>query len=134
MKPSKPSKASKSANGPAAAAAVPAPNPNSKWRIIQPYLALPLLTPSLVLAYACITDQGPWASDGYFGPGSIGQTGFFLSPLALWAASRLWRWEGDHDILERRLTVCLIAVLLGIVVCGLAATALSITGLGAGLQ
>ena len=100
----------------------------------MPYLVLPLLMPSLTLAYACMTDQGPWASDGYFGPGSIGQSAFLLSPLAVWAVSWLWRWEGDHDIFEPRLTVCLIAVLLGIVVCGLAAGVLTMAAVGADLQ
>lgn len=124
MKPSKPSTLSKTWKTAAATAAVPAPNPNSKWRILQPYLALPLLTPCFILAFACVTDQGPWASDGYFGPGTIGQTLWLLSPLALWAASWLWRWEGDHDILEPRLTVCLLAAMLGIVICASAAYSL----------
>jgi hypothetical protein len=133
MKPSKPSKVAKSAGTPAAAA-VPAPNPNSKWRILQPYLALTLLTPCFVLAYACVTDQGPWAPDGYFGPGSLGQSAYLLSPLALWAVSWLWSWEGDHDILEPRVTVCLAAALLGIVICGLAAGSLAMAHLGAALN
>jgi hypothetical protein len=124
VKPSKPSKLSKLWGTAATTAAVPAPNPNSKWRIIQPYLAFPLLTPCFILAYACVTDQGPWASDGYFGPGTLGQTLVLLSPLAMWAASWLWSWEGDYDIIEARLAVCLLAAVLGVAICGFAAFSL----------
>ena len=93
-------------------------NPQSKWRIIAPFTGLPLLAPSLVLAYACATDQGPWAADGYFGsPAGIGTTLGFLSPLLVWAACWLWKWEGDHDILEPRVIVAFLAVLAAFLIC-----------------
>ena len=94
-----------------------APRPDSIGRIITPLVLLPLLAPSVVLAYACTTDQGPWSAHGYLGPGNLTGTLVLLSPFAIWAASWLWKWEGDHDILEARTIVCLIAVVIGFAVC-----------------
>lgn len=102
-----------------------APRPDSRWRIVTPLLLLTLLIPSFVLAYACTTDQGPWASDGYFGPGSLTLTIVLLSPFAIWAASWLWAWEGDYDILEPRAVVALIAGVVGLAICAYCAFALS---------
>jgi hypothetical protein len=96
-------------------------NPESNWRIAAPLLSLTLFTPCLVLAYACTTDQGPWASDGYFGPGTFADTLLLLSPLALWAWCWMWTWKGDCRILlESRMTVCLYAAIAGFAVCGVA--------------
>lgn len=94
-----------------------APRPDSNWRIITPFLLLTLLVPSFVLAYACTTDQGPWAADGYFGPGNPAETLILLSPLIVWAASWLWYWEGDYDILEPRVVVGAIAGAIGLAIC-----------------
>lgn len=106
------------------------PRPGSKWRIIAPLLLLPLLVPPVVLAYACTTDQGPWAADGYFGPGDLARTLVFLSPLGVWAASWLWKWEGEYDVLEPRVIVCLVAVVIGFAICAWWWGALFMAGLG----
>jgi len=94
-----------------------APRPNSSWRIITPFLLLTLFIPSFVLAYACTTDQGPWTANGYFGPGRPTETLLLLSPLIVWAASWLWSWEGDYDILEPRAAVGVIADAIGLLIC-----------------
>lgn len=89
-------------------------------------LLLSLLTPSFVLAFACVTDQGPWAADGYLGPGTITVTLVLISPLLIWADSWLWRWEGEYDILEPRAIVCVIAVAIGLVICACFALGLAV--------
>lgn len=108
--------------------------PDSKWRIITPFLLLIPLVPSFVLAYACTTDQGPWAANGYFGPGDFKQTLFLLSPLAVWAASWLWKWEGDYDILEARTIVCLVAGAIALVICAVGAWDLSMVKMASALS
>jgi hypothetical protein len=85
------------------------PRPDSPWRFGQPLLLLTVLVPNFVLAFACLTDQGPWTARGYFGPGTFGQTLYLLSPLVVWAAGWLLRWEGDYDIVEPRTALGLIA-------------------------
>lgn len=110
--------------------ALRAPRPDSKWRVAAPLLLLALFAPSFVLTYACTTDQGPWAPDGYFGPGNLTETLVLLSPLSVWAASWLWKWEGDYDILEPRLIVCLIAAAIGYAICAWYWLALAMAGLG----
>jgi hypothetical protein len=94
-----------------------APRPDSPWRIGQPLLLLTLLIPNFVLAYACTTDQGPWTARGDFGSGTIAQTLLLLSPLIIWAAGWLWSWEGDHDILEPRTMLGLLAWIWGLALC-----------------
>ena len=91
-------------------------------------MLLTLLVPSFVLAYACATDQGPWAANGYFGPGTPTDTLVLLSPLVVWAAGWLWAWEGEHDILEPRAIVCAIAGAIGLAICTLCAVNLIMTG------
>jgi hypothetical protein len=115
----------------------PAPRPDSVWRIITPVLLLPLLIPSSVLAYACVTDQGPWAADGYFGPGTFTEALVLLSPLLVWAASWLLKWEGEYDVLERRAVVCVVAGAIGLAICAcfwLGMVLASVAGLGAALN
>ena len=109
------------------------PRPGSKWRIVTPLMLLPLLAPSLVLAYACTTDQGPWAANGYFGPGNFAETLELLIPLGVWAASWLWKWEGDYDILEPRAIICLVAGVIGFVICAWFWAALCMAGIGSAL-
>lgn len=99
--------------------------PDSNWRIITPFLLLILLVPSFVLAYACTTDQGPWTVSGYFGPGRPTETLLLLSPLIVWAASWLWSWDGDYDVLEPRAVVGAIAGAIGLVICAYFALGLS---------
>ena len=111
-----------------------APRPDSPWRIISPFLVLTLLIPSFVLAYASTTDQGPWAPDGYFGPGTFTQTLVLLIPLAIWAASWLLAWEGDHDVLEPRVTLGLIAGGVGLVICAWLTLVLSLAEFGNALD
>ena len=107
-----------------------ASRPGSRWRIAAPLLLLALLVPSFVLAYACVTDQGPWAADGYFGPGNLATTLVLLSPLVVWGAGWLWAWEGEPDILEPRAVVCAIAGGIGLAVCALCAVDLYLAELG----
>jgi len=111
-----------------------ATRPESKWRFISPLLFLILLVPCYVLAFACLTGQGPWAADGDFGPADLTQILVLHSPLALWAACWLLKWEGDHDIVEPRVVVAALASLVGLALCADLTVSLTLASLGRALN
>jgi len=96
-------------------------------------MLLTLLIPSFVLAYACATDQGPWAAHGNLGSGSLTDTLVLLSPLALWATGWLFPWRGD-DTLEPRAVICAIASMIGLAICAWHAFVLDMNGLANSLS